>query len=191
MTPRRGYRKPPTYLRPRERDLLLAAADGHPRDRAILMVMCYAGLRLNETCMLDRADIDFEDRTILVRFAKGGKWRRVGLNPKVAAALTSYLGTRADAEPALFLSGRRRRINWRTVEAMLDRYVAVVPDLAEIDARTPITPHVLRHTFATSLLRATRDLGIVQRAMGHSSIATTSIYLHLADDELYRAMDQL
>lgn len=183
-SPRRGYRKPPTYLKEAERDRLVAAVTD-PRDRAIVALFCYAGLRLNELVMLDRSDIDFGERTVLVRFAKGGKWRKLGLHRIPEAALRAYLATRVDDDPALFLSQRRRRINWRSVEAMLDRYTA------ELDFGKRVTPHCLRHTFATSLLRRTKDLQLVQRAMGHSNIQTTTIYLHLEDDALYGAMDQL
>jgi integrase/recombinase XerD len=181
---RRGHRKPPTYLKEYERDQLLAIVED-PRDRAIISLFCYAGLRLTELVMLDRADVDLRERTVLVRFAKGGKWRKLRLHQVPEAAIRAYLATRIDPDPALFLSQRRQRINWRSVEAMLDRYT----DKLNLGKR--VTPHCLRHTFATSLLRQCKDLQIVQRALGHSNITTTTIYLHLADDVLYGAMDQL
>lgn len=181
---RSGHRKPPTYLKPSERDQLLAIVD-NPRDRAIISLFLYAGLRLNELVQLDRRDIDFDERTVLIRFAKGGKWRKVGLHRIPEQAIRAYLATRVEDDPALFLSQRRKRINWRSVEAMLDRYTA------QLDLGKRVTPHCLRHTFATMLLRQCRDLQIVQRALGHSSIQTTTIYLHLEDDVLYEAIDKL
>ena len=182
--PKCGHRKPPTYLKPHERDRLIAVIDD-PRDKAIVSLFCFAGLRLNELVMLDRSDIDFGERTVLVRFAKGGKWRKLRLHPIPEAAIAAYLATRVDPDPALFISQRRRRIKWRTVEAMLDKYTA------ELGFGKRVTPHCLRHTFATSLLRQCKDLQIVQRAMGHANIQTTTIYLHLDDDVLYGAMEQL
>jgi integrase/recombinase XerC len=180
----KGHRKPPTYLKVHERDQLLAIVTD-PRDKAIITLFCYAGLRLNELVMLNRSDIDFTERTVLIRFAKGGKWRKVGLHRLPDQAIRDYLATRIDDDPALFLSQRRTRINWRSVEAMLDRYTS------QLDLGKRVTPHCLRHTFATALLRQCKDLQIVQRAMGHSNIQTTTIYLHLEDDALYGAMDQL
>lgn len=180
-----GRRKPPTYLTPLERDRLLAAVPAASRDRAIIALFCYGGLRLNELVMLDRADVDFVERTVLIRFAKRGKWRKVRLTSIAAEAIAAYLAGRRDAEPALFLSERRRRIAGRSVAAMLDRYT----DPLNFGKR--VTPHCLRHTFATALLRQCKDLRIVQRALGHSKIETTTIYTALADDELYEAMDRL
>lgn len=180
----KGHRKPPTYLKAWERDQLVSIVD-NPRDRAIISLFLYAGLRLNELVQLDRRDIDFEERTVLIRFAKGGKWRKVGLHRIPDQAIRDYLATRVEDDPALFLSQRRRRINWRSVEAMLDRYTD------QLDLGKRVTPHCLRHTFATMLLRQCKDLQIVQRALGHASIQTTTIYLHLEDDALYGAIDQL
>lgn len=182
--PGTGRRKPPTYLRDHERDRLLALIEA-PRDHAIVALLVYAGLRLNELCMLDRSDVDFPERTILVRFAKRGKWRQLRLHPAAELALRGYLKTRSDELAPLFLSKRRRRIARRTVEGMLDRYT---PGLA---TSKRITPHCLRHTFATALLRRCRDLRIVQRALGHASITTTTIYTQLEDDEMFGAIDQL
>lgn len=181
---KRGHRKPPTYLKTGERDRLLASITD-PRDRSIVALFCYAGVRLNELVQLDIADIDFHERTVLIRFAKGGKWRKVGLHRIPEQALRDYLATRVDGDPALFVSQRRQRINWRSVEAMLDKYTE------QLQLGKRVTPHCLRHTFATSLLRQCKDLQIVQRALGHANIQTTTIYLHLDDDVLYGAMDQL
>lgn len=109
----------------------------------------------------------------------------VRLHSIAERTLQAYLATRPDTLPALFLSERRQRISRRTVQAMLDRYTV------QLDLPKRITVHTLRHSFATSLLKQCKDIRIVQRALGHSNIATTAIYLHLTDDELYSAMDAL
>ncbi len=191
-----GKRKPPTYLTTKERDRLLAQPTD-PRDGAILTLFCYAGLRLNELVMLDIDDVDFDAGWLLVRHAKGGKWRRLGLHPKAAAALRAYLATRRDGSRALFVSrqgstrldkqrlGERRRVDHRTIQVMLDRYAEPL----ELGKR--VTPHCLRHTFATTLFRQTGDLQLVQRALGHSRIETTTIYLHLEDETVRNAMAAL
>jgi site-specific recombinase XerC len=181
---RRGYRKPPTFLKAGERDRLIASVSD-VRDKAIVALFCFGGLRLNELCMLDRDDVDFDERTVMIRFAKGGKWRQVRLHPTPAKAIHAYLATRTDADPALFLSQRRKRIARRTVEGMLDRYIE------PMDFGRRVTPHCLRHTFGVSLMKSSRNIRIVQRALGHSSIQTTTIYTAIADDELYDAMDAL
>ncbi len=184
---KRNFRKPPTYLRTAERDELLGAI-ADPRDRAIVTLFLFGGLRLNELVMLDVADVDCANRTVHIRFAKGGKERTVGLHRLAEEALGTYLATRRDPHPALFLSNRRRRASLRTIQHMLDRYTA----RCGFAARKRVTPHCLRHTFATHLMRASgRDLQIVQRALGHANIATTTIYSHLDDDILFSAMDKL
>lgn len=186
-SPRRTYRKPPTWLRANERDELLSVID-EPRDKAIVTLFLFGGLRLNELVMLDRGDVDLSYRTVQIRFGKGGKQRTVGLHSAADRALRDYLATRADPLPALFLSNRRRRIDNRSVQHMLDRYTV----RCGFAASKRVTPHCLRHTFATHLMRATgRDIQIVQRALGHSNIATTTIYSHLDDDVLYAAMEKL
>jgi integrase/recombinase XerC len=181
-------RKPPRYLREPEVARLEAALAerGHPRDRAMITLFLYAGLRLNELRMLDRDDIEFDDRRIMVRFAKGGKWRRLSLHPKAAETLRAYLDTRRDPDPAFFLSRNRLRLSPRAIERLVDKYVQ------PLELAKRITPHCLRHTFAVRLYRRSGgDIRLVQRALGHSSIQTTVVYLQLEDSQMFDAMDQL
>ena len=183
----RRFKKPPVWLRAAERDELLhAIAD--VRDKAIVTTFLFGGLRLNELTHLDRGDVDFRYRTIRIRFAKGGKERTVGLHRLAEDAIRAYLDTRADDLPPLFLSNRRRRISNRAVQHLLDRHIKA----CGFNASKRVTPHKLRHTFATALMKASgRDIQVVQRALGHENIATTTIYAHLDDDVLYQAMDRL
>lgn len=184
---KRQYRKPPTFLKQAEREEFLSIVTD-VRDRAIVMTFLFGGLRLNELVMLDRVDMDFTYRTIHIRHAKGGKERTVGLHRLTEEAVRAYLASRRDPNPALFISNRRRRMHWRSVQHMIEKYVA----RCSFSAYKHVTTHCLRHTFATSLMKATgRDIQIVQRALGHANIATTSIYAHLDDDVLYQAMDKL
>lgn len=176
-------RRPPSYLKAWQRDKLLAAVSDL-RDRAILTLFVFDGLRRNELRLLDRSDIDVVERTVLVRFAKRGKWRKLRLHPVAEQAIAAYLATRSDDDPALFLSSRRQRISNRSLNAILDRHARP----AGLDQ---ITVHGLRHTFATALMRQSKDLRVVQRALGHSRIETTVIYAHLEDDEMYGAIDAL
>ena len=189
-----GKRRPPVYLTAEERDRVLvsladAASRGDAlavRDHAILALLFYSGTRLNETRMLDRDDVDLERRRVDVRFAKRGKFRRLGLHAYAAEAIRAYLAGRIDGDPALFLSQRRQRIAGRSIEAMIRRRVA------ELDlAGKHFTPHCARHTFATQLYNAPEDLLVVKDALGHESIETTAIYAHVENARLYRAIDKM
>lgn len=187
-----------TFLTDAQRDLLITLVpdpDETPsqalrlqrlRDRAILTLFCFAGLRRNELRLLDRADIQWERRRVQVRHGKGGKTRVVPLHPSAADAIRAYLGQRVDPDPALFLSGRRRRIANRTLGHVLHRYL---PGLGIGEER--ITLHALRRTFATVLYQRTRDPVAVQRLLGHANLQTTMLYIGLIDDELHDAVNQL
>lgn len=176
-------RRPPSYLKGWQREKLLASVT-NLRDRAILSLFCFDGLRRNELHMLDRSDLDFQERTVLVRFGKRGKWRKLRLHPVAAQAIEAYLASRTDDDPALFISREHHRISNRSLNAILDRH-------AKPAGLDQITVHGLRHTFATALMRQSKDLRVVQRALGHSRIETTAIYAHLEDDEMYVAIDAL
>lgn len=169
--------KVPTYLLPAERDELLSVVADHPRDRAIVTLFLYAGLRLAELCALDWADVEVARRTIHVG---GPRARLVGLHREVEEAVRAYLDARnrfADFEaelgfplyqhPVLFLSSRSQRINWRTVEQLLDRYTA----RCSFGASRRITPTVLRDTFARDLLATGADPHRVAQVLGLASVA--------------------
>lgn len=187
-----------TFLTDRDRDFLLslvpdpAEAGSHAqrvqrlRDRAILTLFCFAGLRRNELRLLDRADIQFGRQRVHIRFGKGGKQRYVPLNPVVIDALRAYLVERHDPDSALFLSNRRQRLSNRTLCHILHRYL---PGLDTGDDR--ITLHALRRTFATVLYQRTRNPVLVQRLLGHANLQTTMLYIGLVDDELREAVNLL
>lgn len=183
ITRRPGSRlRLPTWLTEPERGRLLALKLS-ARDRAILTLFLYAGLRSNELRMLDVADIDFEAMSVFVRFGKRSKQRLVPLHAEAAAAVEAHLQGR-DSGP-LFLSNRGLRISnhrLRTLVKTLGRRAGL---------RKEIHPHALRHSFAVALLEANVDLETIRDLLGHDSIETTSIYLHCSTAKRRAAVDRI
>ena len=169
----------------RELARLLAAPEGEGikslRDRAILELLFSTGLRVSELCALNR-DLDLTRDEFSVR-GKGDKVRVVFLSPAARAALTAYLAARTDMGEALFVgvgprAGAGARLTPRTVERLV-RHYAVKAGIGK-----KVTPHVIRHAFATDLLGNGADLRSVQALLGHANIATTQVYTHVTDAHL-------
>lgn len=168
---------------------LLAAPKGDAleklRDRAMLEILFSTGLRVSELVALDRDSIDFKKDGFSVR-GKGDKVRVVFLSDAAKEALGKYLGKREDPDTALFIRLRKGgvhtdedlRISARSVERLVKRYAAA----AGITKK--VTPHGLRHAFATDLLEGGADLRSVQMLLGHAQITTTQIYTHFTDKTL-------
>lgn len=149
------------------------------RDSAILELLFSTGLRIAELCSLN-SDLDLTRDEFSIR-GKGEKVRVVFLSETAKRAIREYLKARKDMEEALFVDGRPKklhRITPRDVQRHLKKYLA----LAGITTR--VTPHTLRHAFATDLLSNGADLRSVQQLLGHSSIMTTQIYTHVTDSRL-------
>lgn len=189
-TPRKG-RKLPVYLPPEEARRLLRAVDPeHPdclRDRTILAVLLMTGLRLSELAGLDRRHVNFESGTLKV-LGKGRKERLVPLNGVAAEALRRWLRegpSPAGDTNALFLDRHGQRISPRTVQYLVGKAVK----RAGLDPR--VSPHKLRHTFATTLYAGETDLRDIQELLGHSNIASTSIYTHTSVDKVRAAVEKL
>jgi integrase/recombinase XerD len=177
--PRRG--EPiPKYLSVEETGRLLSSADKHPRNFAILVTLGYTGLRVSELCALDLEDVEFSTRTVTVRHGKGDKGRIVPVDEKCLHAVTAYLD-HAKLAPGgpLFRSSRGARLYPRAIQRMIKTYAR------RAGITRSVTPHILRHTFATTLLANGADIRIIQKLLGHRSIATTQIYTHV-DDRLLR-----
>ena len=186
----------PTVLTASERDGLLEASrwrssrkqslHGAERDHAILSVLALAGLRVSEVCDLDRVDVDLASRIIDVRHGKGDKQRLVALHRDAEKAVRAYLELRGDdGIPALFLSRLSQRITPRYVELM-------VSDTARLAGiRKRVTPHTLRHTFATELLNRGVDIRVIQAVLGHASLDTTQIYTHVSTELGREGIDRL
>ena len=155
------------------------------RDRAMLELAYACGLRAEEVCGLDRGDVSFESETLRVH-GKGRKEREVPIGEPAQAALARYLdrarhvlAERPDEE-ALFLSRRGRRLHPSDVRRRLERWVR------EAAIAGGVSPHVLRHSFATHLLEGGANLRSIQELLGHSSVSTTQIYTRVEPGRLRR-----
>jgi site-specific recombinase XerD len=165
---------------------LLAAPDTSDikglRDRAILELFFSTGLRLSELVSLSR-DLDLNKDEFSVR-GKGEKVRVVFLSDTAKMALRAYLSARKDMDDALFVQtgktprGGDLRLTPRSIERMVRHYAA------QAGISKKVTPHVIRHSFATDLLSNGADIRSVQMMLGHSNIATTQIYTHVTDKQL-------
>ncbi len=159
-----------------------------PLSSPIVTILLDTGLRVSELCSLDIEDIDLDDLSALVIGGKGEKDRTVLFTSATVRAVESWLPIRksrarlmgtSEEERALLLSSRGRRMNPRSVQKLIDR----LADDSDIP-RSRLSPHILRHTFATGLLERGADLVTIQRLLGHSSIATTRVYLEIGDQTL-------
>ena len=188
-SPRQG-RRLPKVLSEAEVDALLAAARGHEgpegtRLLALLELLYASGLRVSELISLPLAAVRRDPRVIFVR-GKGGRERMVPLGEPARAAVAAYLplrrhflGKQADS-PWLFPSGARAGHLTRQRVGQLLKDLAVEAGLA----REKVSPHVLRHAFATHLLDHGADLRALQQMLGHADISTTQIYTHVLDERL-------
>lgn len=166
---------------------LLNAPEGNGirslRDRAILEVLFSTGLRVSELCALDRY-VNLEHGEITIR-GKGEKLRIVFLSDKAKKILKEYLKKRSDTDEAMFISlsnAKSPKVLGRIIPRTVERLVNKYGKAAGITKK--ITPHQLRHQFATDLLSNGADLRAVQELLGHSSITTTQIYTHVTNREL-------
>ncbi len=153
------------------------------RDRAILNLLFSTGLRVSELCSLSR-DIDLNADEISIR-GKGEKIRVVFLSPEAKSSIKKYLDKRKDMDEALFVRiGNKKAkdgdlaLDVRSIQRII-RQCAIVAGISK-----KVTPHVLRHCFATDLLSNGADLRSVQMLLGHSNISTTQVYTHVTDSEL-------
>ncbi len=187
----RTQRKQVTFLNTEELERLFAQPDTNKisglRDRAILELLFSSGLRVSELVNLDKDNINLKRREFMVR-GKGQKDRPIFISEESASWLSKYLDARKDGTRPLFvrysgskkvdLSGNYHRLTARSVQRLVGRYAL----LAGITKH--VSPHTLRHSFATDLLMNGADLRSVQALLGHSNIATTQIYTHVTDPHL-------
>ena len=181
---RTGKRLPRTLNR-REMTMVLdaSAKSEDPVASIVVTMMLDTGLRVSEVCNLDRNDIDLEDGSARVYGGKGDKDRLVLFTRRTLERIHAWIPIRdarvRDDDFAFLLNSAGRRLQPRGVQRLMD-------SLAQ-DAGLPkgkLTPHVLRHNFATGLLERGADLVTIQRLLGHSSIATTRVYLEISDQTL-------
>ena len=187
----KSKRKQVTFLAPEELERLFKTPNIETitglRDRAILEMLFSSGLRVSELVGLNRADVNLKRKEFMVR-GKGEKDRPIFISETAAWWLTQYLEKREDNSIPMFIrysgnkqvsvSGNYYRLTVRSVQRLVARYAL----LAGITKT--VTPHTLRHSFATDLLMNGADLRSVQAMLGHSNISTTQIYTHVTDPHL-------
>ncbi len=187
----------PSHLTVDEVDRLLAQAGGQDlpgaRDLAILELFYASGIRLSELTGLDVRDVDIRESLIRVK-GKGGKERIVPVGSKATAALRRYLDRRSDLaqgstpgaseSAALFLNRLGGRLSSRSTARIVLKY------LNQSGIGPKITPHGLRHSYATHLLQAGADLRAIQELLGHARLSTTQRYTHLNLDHLMEVYDK-
>lgn len=154
------------------------------RDAAILELFYSCGLRVSELCGLDVADVDWAGESVRV-FGKGAKERLVPVGGPALAAMQRYRRLVAVTNGPLFLSSRKKRITQQAVDLLLKKYLKLCGSIP-----FKISPHKLRHSFATHLLDAGADLRSVQELLGHASLSTTQIYTHVTKERLRAVYDQ-
>jgi site-specific recombinase XerD len=158
------------------------------RDRLLLALFAYAGLRRSELLGLDWQDVDLDRRLLKVRNAKGGRQRTVPIHPALEPLFIDYLKIRAgDCEPALFVGVQGRRLSQTILTQTFLRYARA----AGVTARKRVTPHTLRHVFASELLRAGANLRQIQELLGHKHLDSTQRYTRVTAHELRGAVKRL
>ena len=155
------------------------------RDRAILEVLYSCGIRLSELTVLRVQDIDREGRLVRV-LGKGNKERIVPLGRQAATAVAAYLEERRapPGDAPFLLNARGGRLTGRSVARIVDNY------LIKLATMKKVSPHTLRHTFATHLLEGGADLRAIQELLGHASLSTTQKYTHVSIDRLMEVYDK-
>ena len=166
------------------------------RDRAILEILYASGLRVSELASLNLGDIDFENQTLRVK-GKGRKERIVPFGDHARAAIETYLSVRGELlieasrerperfDPlAVFINYQGTRITTRSVARMIDKYVKICAGIHRL------SPHALRHSFATHLLDAGADLRTIQELLGHARLSSTQVYTQVSMEKLMEVYDK-
>jgi integrase/recombinase XerC len=193
----KAHRTLPAVLRQDQALRAMAAAksgaeQGDPlalRDRLVVEMLYATGIRVSELCGLDIDDVDTRHRLVRV-LGKGNKQRSAPFGVPAADALRAWLNdgrpalVTAESGPALLLGARGRRLDVRQARTVVHQTVAAV------DGAPDMGPHGLRHSAATHLLEGGADLRVVQELLGHSSLATTQLYTHVAVSRLRAVHDQ-
>lgn len=175
-------KKEKTYLTKAELNKLISSTE-NDRDSLIIEFLANTGLRIGELTKLTKKDFDFENNVVKV-CGKGDKERTVPLNTEIAKKIKEYIEKNED-NAFVFHSRKNGSIATNTINYML-RSAAKKAGLEK-----HVTPHILRHTFATQLLGGGVNITSVQKLLGHSSINTTAIYLHVNQEELKKAVETL
>jgi integrase/recombinase XerD len=159
------------------------------RDRAMLELLYATGLRVSELVSLDVTDVNMSGPYVRC-VGKGSKERTIPIHDQAAAAVTSYLDdgravlVKSRNEPALFVNRRGERLTRQGFWLILKQYAK------EANIATPVTPHTLRHSFATHMLRGGMNLRHVQELLGHANISTTQVYTQIANEHVRQVYEK-
>lgn len=193
-TPKQEKRLP-RFLYPLETNLLLDAPDTSQvaglRDKAILETLYAAGVRVSELVGINVPDLDLDENWIKIR-GKGGRERLAPLGNPARDAIENYLrrgrpyllAASEDDTAALFLNKSGTRLSVRSIRNIINKYVE------QTTLNQKVSPHTLRHSFATHMLNSGADLRAVQELLGHVKLSTTQIYTHLTKDRIKAVHDQ-
>jgi integrase/recombinase XerC len=177
----------PKFLTPEEViDLIEGVKE--PRDRAVLELFYSTGVRVGEVESMNCMDVDKDAGFILV-MGKGAKQRRIPVGLRALSAIMEYLRSRGIEDPIycsepLFLNSRNRRLKSRSIRRIVETWSI------NMAMSRHVSPHVIRHTFATHMLDAGADLRAIQEMLGHASLSTTQHYTHLTLDKLMDVYDK-
>jgi integrase/recombinase XerD len=166
-------------------DVFNTRYDSGVKNRAMVRMMLEVGLRVSELCELKTGDVAMTACRVTVRDGKGGKDRQLWMPEDLRDLVGEWLERRPEADDDwMFPTRNGTNTNPRSVRRTVKNYA----EKAGIDWHEEVSPHTLRHTFATNLLRRTGNIRLVQKALGHADLSTTMIYTHIVDDELEAAM---
>lgn len=181
LTPPRRSRKVPNFLSAKEAVAIMQSSSDNISTATIISLLLHSGMRVSELCNLKTEDINFDECSMVIRGGKGDKERIVLVPVDVIDRMKLYHNetiTKGLISDYFFVSRKKGRFDTSTIE----RIVRHSAQKAGIHRK--ITPHTLRHTFATNILRNGGDIRFIQTLLGHSSISTTEIYTHIDNDAL-------
>ena len=163
----------PTFLSKEEIERLLESIS-NKRDLAIVRMLYASGLRVSELVHLDKGDI--EGNMVRVNLGKGKKDRITYVDDGTLELIKEYLNERPDKNPSLFVNRRGKRLTERSIENIIKKHVK------RAGIKKKVTPHTLRHTFATHMLQNNANIVVIQKLLGHANLSTTQIYMHVTDE---------
>ena len=173
----KAAKKIPTHLTKEEIDALLNATT-NPKHKLLIEILLSSGLRISECVNLKVQDIDMQEKTIHVQSGKGDKDRITVISQNVIDDVKAYLSSRKYTTEYLFTKKSGKPLTPKLAQK-------IIPQLTKkAGIQKKVTPHVLRHTFATLLLESGTNLRIIQEVLGHSNLQTTQIYTHISKEQI-------
>ena len=165
-------------------DVFNTRYDSGVKNRCMVRLMLEGGLRVSEVAGLKIVDLDLDTGRVRIRDGKGGKDRMVWIPEDLCDLLGEWLERRPECEADwMFPTRTGKQTNPRSIRRMVKNYA----DKAGISEADEVSPHTLRHTFATTLYKRTCNIRLVQKALGHADLSTTMIYTRIVDNDLEAA----